>query len=459
MADPHIGPYRLLRLLHEGGQGRVFLGQDDRLQRRVAVKIYRLPDAPDERRQALNEARVLARLQHPGVVQVHDVIAGDRHLAMVMEYVPGCDLDELLASADPCLNDSLGIIEEIAAVLGLSASRQVVHGDLKAANILLDREGRIRLVDFGIAGVVGAEHSGRGSLSCLAPEQLRGEVLDARTDLFALGCLLYRLLTGDYPFCRNGVLDRAALLAGHYLPVPDLAPCGEPIPAALLELLTELLAVDPALRPASIAGLRQRLYQIRVELPQPLKGGLLRLAEPLFREEAADDMLLPLPTDLLQTHAGGWGRLLPVGLPPWLVRGAGLGAALLLVLTAGLAAGRWWLARQPVPVQLLPLEASLAEGVSLPAREGLDWLERVLQQHLQKENLQVLPAQAAAVAARETLRARLQCRPDLCILGLTREPANGKPAAYGQAILPPAAGPLAWEMLLGEAVVSLYRSR
>ncbi|GAB3310527.1 hypothetical protein GCM10027428_08110 [Haliea atlantica] len=455
MAEPHIGPYRLLRLLHEGGQGRVFLGQDDRLQRPVAVKIHALPDAPSARRQVLTEARLLARLQHPGVVQIHDVIASEQHLAMVMEYVSGCDLDELLAHTDLCLAESLEVIEGIAAALGAAASRQIVHGDLKTANVLVDREGHIKLADFGIAGLVGEARGGRGSLSCLSPEQARGAPLDTRTDLFALGCLLYRLLDGEYPFYRGGRLDRAALLSADYPPLAPLTPCGEPVPAALQTLVAQLLARDPARRPGSIAALRQRLHQLRRALPRRVNGGLLRVATPVFREETAADRPLPLPADLLRrgaSHRDWWRSRLAWWPGP---RPAVLSFSLLSVLLL-VAAGALYRQQLPPPaVQLQPLQLSLAPGVALPEASGPSWLRGVVREQLQALELCLLVEPRAA--ADETLQLFLQCEEGLCLLGMTRDRVEGGASRYQQALLPPAAGAAAWESLIGEALARLYR--
>lgn len=455
MADPHIGPYRLLRLLHEGGQGRVFLGQDDRLQRPVAVKIHALPDIPSARRHVLSEARLLARLQHPGVVQIHDVIASEQHLAMVMEYVSGCDLDELLAHADLCLAESLEVVEGIAAALGAAASRQVVHGDLKAANVLVNREGRIKLADFGIAGLVGEARGGRGSLSCLSPEQARGAPLDTRTDLFALGCLLYRLLDGEYPFYRGGRLDRAALLCADYPPIPAFTPCGEPVPEALGVLLAQLLARDPAQRPGSIAALRQRLHQLHRALPRRVSGGLLRVATPVFREETAADRPLPLPADLLQQGASHWHwwRSRLAWWPALRRARLPLSALGLVLLVAAGVLYRQQL--QPPAVQLQPLQLSMAPGVALPAASGPSWLQGVVLEQLQALEL-CLPVEPEA-AADETLQLFLQCEERLCLLGMTRDLVEGGASRYQQALLPPAAGAAAWESLIAESLTRLYR--
>jgi len=123
-------------------------------------------------------------------VQIHDVIESREHLAMVMEYVPGCDLEELLESVRPSLASVLRITADIAGALTVARQQRIVHGDLKARNVLITATGRAKLTDFGIARRPGVEGALAGSLSAMSPEQYLGKPLTERSDLFALGCLL-----------------------------------------------------------------------------------------------------------------------------------------------------------------------------------------------------------------------------------------------------------------------------
>ena len=151
VGDARVGPYRIIRLVNRGGQGSVYLGYDKRLQRRVAIKVYPLPVQRNSRRQLLKEARVVASLDSPRIVQIYAVIESQEHIAMVMEYVPGCDLEEFLTAVRPSLASILVIAGDLAAALSVARQQQIVHGDLKAGNVLIAADGRVTLTDFGIA--------------------------------------------------------------------------------------------------------------------------------------------------------------------------------------------------------------------------------------------------------------------------------------------------------------------
>ena len=211
----YIGPYRILRLINQGGQGSVYLGFDDRLHRRVAIKIVQLPKDKSARRGLLNEARLVASIHSPKVVQIYDLIVAADHVAFIMEYEPGCDLEEFLAYCSPSLSSILAVSIDIAGALAASRQQQIVHGDLKASNVLITRQGRAKLTDFGIsreAGDSSVSGCGGASIASVSPEQYRGEKLDIRSDLFALGCLMYRMLSARHPFIHADELDVCALL-------------------------------------------------------------------------------------------------------------------------------------------------------------------------------------------------------------------------------------------------------
>jgi serine/threonine protein kinase len=165
-----LGPYRIMRLINQGGQGSVYLGYDSRLQRRVAIKVYTLPGQRAARKQCLREAQLVAAIHSPKVVQVYDVIDSPEHLALVMEYVPGCDLEEFLSSVRPSLGSILAICADIAGALAVIRQQRIVHGDLKASNILIADTGRVKLTDFGIARVAGQGLDTAGSRTAVSPE-------------------------------------------------------------------------------------------------------------------------------------------------------------------------------------------------------------------------------------------------------------------------------------------------
>ena len=263
-----IGPYRLLRLIKAGGQGSVYAAEDRRLGRRVAVKLRPLPDEPQQRRARLAEARSLAALNHGMIVQLYDVIELPEAVALVMEYVSGSDLEELLAVAEPAPAAVLQLGQDLCTALAAAHAQGIFHGDLKAANVLVADDGSIKLTDFG------AEAAG-GSARALAPERLAGGHADARTDLYALGCLLYRMLTGRHPF--PAAPDRGGIRP------PGFDELGIALPAPLEALVFQLLEASPAQRPATALEVRSRLLGVARALPY---GDAVKLSLPAVAGEA-----------------------------------------------------------------------------------------------------------------------------------------------------------------------------
>ena len=305
--------YQILRLINRGGQGFVYLGFDMRLQRGGAIKIYSLPSQRAARKQLLREAQLVASMQSHKIVQIYDVIESSGHLALVMEYVPGCDLEEFLTTARPSLASILTIGADIAGALAVARQQHIVHGDLKAANILVTDSGRVKLTDFGIARqMVGSSplRLDGGTPPALSPEQYRGEPLDGRSDLFALGCLLYRMLGGEAPFLRDGELDIRLLLEQSPRPLAERVPGEWELPDELVDLVAALLQKRPEDRPANTRQVRQVLRRIARTIPLAATNSLLREARPCFRPESAHDMPPLIPLDLARE---GRSRLAPEG--------------------------------------------------------------------------------------------------------------------------------------------------
>ena len=202
------GRYRVEGLIGDGGFGWVFKGYDPELQRPVAIKIPkpRSGVTSDRADMLLEEARKIAKLRHPGIVSVHDVGKQDSSVFVVNDFIDGENLADRIARSKPSISETVELVAEVADALGFAHELGFVHRDIKPANILIDRQGKPLITDFGIAATIDELARGRnitsGTLPYMAPEQLADEVqlIDGRTDLYALGVVLYEMLTGRHPY-------------------------------------------------------------------------------------------------------------------------------------------------------------------------------------------------------------------------------------------------------------------
>lgn len=200
------GRYRIDDLVGIGGHGRVYKAFDPELERHVAVKVSNTVASPEQSDQLLEEARRAAKLKHPGIVAVHDVGRHDGQLFFVTELVEGKNLADIIENDRPSIDESKRIVCDVADSLHFAHQQGFLHRDIKPANILIDEHGRVLVTDFGIATTIDKieDHRGGtpGTLPYMAPEQVAGEVqlIDARTDIHALGVVLYELLTGQLPY-------------------------------------------------------------------------------------------------------------------------------------------------------------------------------------------------------------------------------------------------------------------
>ncbi len=217
MSLEKLGRYDLLRVLGKGAMGLVYEGRDPNLDRRVAIKTIKVENLTQEEAAEYEvrfrvEARSAARLQHPNIVSVYD---SDRDIDiayLVMEFVQGDDLKHHLDKGERyTLEQSVGIMNDLLAALDYAHRQNVVHRDVKPANLLIEPSGRVKLTDFGVARIQDSGEATRtqgtmvGTLKYMSPEQVQGLAIDSRSDLFAAGIVLYQLLTGRRPF--DGVSD------------------------------------------------------------------------------------------------------------------------------------------------------------------------------------------------------------------------------------------------------------
>jgi eukaryotic-like serine/threonine-protein kinase len=297
-------------------------GEDVLLGRSVAIKL--LLDHGDPRSVARfqQEAQILARLQHPNVITVFDagVDGGDRFI--VMELVDGPTLRELLDAEGRLVPDRAGEIANlVASALGFAHERAVIHRDVKPSNVLLPPDGGVKLADMGIARLLSPEAltatlSVRGTALYIAPEQVRGDLVDARADLYSLGCVLFEMLTGRTPF--EG--DLAALSYAHtHTPAPRVRSINPAVPAAMDELVASMLEKDPARRPPSGEAVQRSLASAMSQDVEPT---------------AVMEPVPPPPSPLPRPPAGGRRRPGPKARRMVVIAACGLAALMFVALLA-----------------------------------------------------------------------------------------------------------------------------
>lgn len=324
-ADGLIGDrYELETMLGHGGMSEVWLARDRELGRRVALKLL-APEA--DRARFEREARAVASLAHPNVMQLYDYGTDGGRPYMVLEYVPGGTLEERLGAhgGAPLPDDETRrIASGMAAGLAHAHARGVVHRDLKPANVLFDGDGRPKLADFGIARLVAGEgtltEAGTvlGTAAYISPEQAAGAPATTASDVYSFGVILYRMLTGRLPFAAQDPLE--LVLMHRDDPPPPVAASRPDAPALLESTATAALQKDPHDRPADGAALLVALGTTAATMP--LATGEATQVLPATGPAAATRVLPGAPAEPPPPPAGR-SRL------PWLIGG------LLVLLLAG----------------------------------------------------------------------------------------------------------------------------
>jgi serine/threonine-protein kinase len=265
------GAYRIEGVLGEGGFGVVYRAMDVALHRLVAIKTLQQDWATGEPAVAeafLAEARLAARLGHPHIVPIYFVGEEGGLRYLVMEYLPGGDVEMALARGVPPLPEALRWLRQIAEGLAFAHRQGIVHRDLKLRNVLLTADRDVKIADFGLAKAMGAQTKtalrAMGTPAYVAPEQIQGRSTDARSDLYSFGVLAYQLVTGRLPYDAPDIANTTArLLAITYqhvhAPIPSARAANPAVPPVLDALLHQLLAKTPEARPASATEVAQAL--------------------------------------------------------------------------------------------------------------------------------------------------------------------------------------------------------
>lgn len=263
-----VGNYRILDTIGVGGMGTVYRAQHDTYGE-VALKLlprYAVNDVTAEKRFHL-EAQALGAIEHPALCRLFECFVTDAYVGIAMELIEGRELAEVIAFEPMSFQAALDVVATLTDVLALAHSHDIVHRDLKPANVLLTADGSVKLIDFGIAKFADQKLTATGQIlgtpSYMSPEQWRGEAMDARTDLWALGVLWHQMLTGKPPFPGADMGEIAdAVLKNEATRLPRNSSDGVSL-KRVGPLLDRLLQKDPAKRPTSCGELRAELVKLR----------------------------------------------------------------------------------------------------------------------------------------------------------------------------------------------------
>ncbi|HSA55591.1 MAG TPA: serine/threonine-protein kinase [Gemmatimonadaceae bacterium] len=268
------GQYEILREVGRGGMGIVYLARDLKLDRSIAIKTLPAQLASDEviRARFLREARTAAGLSHPNIVPVHRADEIDGHVFFVMGYVDGAPLSQLVREGGPLSpRTAIAILHDVAQALGYAHATGVVHRDIKAENILIERDtGRALVTDFGIARLaeaapLTATGTVLGTVHYMSPEQVAGDEVDRRSDIYSLGIVAFYALSGRFPF--ESPTASAVLVAHVTRQAPSLASVAPTVPQTLVRLVDRCLAKDPVSRFQSCVEFIEELERVESRLP------------------------------------------------------------------------------------------------------------------------------------------------------------------------------------------------
>jgi eukaryotic-like serine/threonine-protein kinase len=360
MIGETLSHYRILRPLGAGGMGEVFVAEDTKLGRQVALKILARETAsdPDRRARFEREARAVAALNHPGIVTIHSVEEDQGLLFITMELVEGRTLAQIIPAAGMPLNELLKIAIPLADAVGTAHQRGITHRDLKPANVMISDDGRVKVLDFGLAkqqsvtsfqgetvmaptAHVTAEGKILGTVAYMSPEQAEGKPVDQRSDIFSLGIVLFEMATGRRPFKGDSnVSVLSAVLKDTPPLVTDLRP---DLPREIARIIRHCLAKDPEARYQSAKDVRNDLRALKDDSDS---GELARQSA-----AAAPSSGVTVPVSAATTAA----------LPQSKRRRVLAGIAAIVVIAVALAVG-WWTST-PAPPKVTATTQVTTDGV------------------------------------------------------------------------------------------------
>ncbi len=313
-----ISHYQVTERLGSGGMGEIFKARDPRLNRTVAIKALSIEGMgdPDRRRRFIQEAQAASGLNHPNIITIHDIISDSENEYMVMEYVSGKTLSELIQAGGVGVEKTLRYGVQIADALAAAHAAGIVHRDLKPGNVMVTESGLVKILDFGLAKVsmttqlteetqtLGApmtvEGSILGTVSYMSPEQAQGAKVDARSDIFAFGALMYEMITGTKAFTgASPIATLTAILRDEVKPIRDSVP---DCPPELEEIIGRALRKAPGDRWQSM----QEVHGVLAGLRQKFESGILYGANVVPVKKSARTLMMGLIAFLFVFGLGGW---------------------------------------------------------------------------------------------------------------------------------------------------------
>ena len=381
------GRYQIEKLVARGGMATVYLAEDNRLDRKVAIKVIHPHLANDKsfREKFVREAKIAARLSHPNLVNVFDQAEDGDVVFLAMEYVSGITLRDALDKFGALsASRALDVFEPMVAALAAAHAAGVLHRDLKPENVLLSDDGKVKLSDFGLARPISAQtQTGAvvGTVAYLSPELVSRGVADARSDIYAAGIMLFELLTGRQPFQGEQAVHVALQHANSEVPAPSSL--NDTIPELLDELVLWATAKLPQNRPSDAIEFHRVLLQAKADLKNPKKSDELtqRLRETTVLRGETSTALEALNLDQTQVLGDAGvatsNETVALNLQPEVVednrvqiyhshRTVKLLVASALTVLLGLGAG-WWFSAGPGGFEVMP---NLANRTQVEA-EGL----------------------------------------------------------------------------------------
>ncbi len=280
--------YMISEKLGQGGMGVVYKAQDSKLNRTVAIKF--LPDfvLAEESDRFKIEAQAAARLNHPNIATVYAIEETADVTFIVMEYIEGLELRHVIKNGDLSVDDIVKITIQLADGLQTAHEHDIIHRDIKSSNIMLNSKGAVKIMDFGLAKMMGHSQVTRagttlGTIAYMSPEQSRGETVDVRSDIWAAGVVLYEMLTGNLPF--RGDYEAAVLYAILNEDPPPIGDSRHEAPDALVNIVLKALQKSPKDRYSSMAELLEDLYKLQPQSQIAVKKDKSVLSSPPNNKE------------------------------------------------------------------------------------------------------------------------------------------------------------------------------